>query len=444
MIKSEMLFERAVKVLPGGVCSSARLNKMLGRPIFAERGVGARLFDVDGHEYIDICTGFGATVLGHGHPAVVDAIKRAADLGLMCAMENEYQGLLAQKLADAIPCIDMVRFTLSGTETTYYAVKLARAFTGRKKILKFEGHFHGFNDYLAYNYWPPVDQGWPLKVPAANGLPEELSEHTWVLPFNDFEKLEELLTQRGGEIAGVILEPINYNSGGILPLPGYLELLRRLTTEHGIVLIFDEILSGFKTGPGCAQAYLGVTPDLCTLGKAVGGGTVLSAFGGARHIMSKIAPLGSAQHSGTYNAHVIPIMAGSAFMDAITQPGFYDPLLARSARLYAGFDEICNRLGIQGRIQGTGARFSFLFGPVADIQPLVNYSDTGRNDWDFAYRFFANALRQGIYVHTMWHHGLSAAHTEADVDLLLERMEVALRETKSQAASSTAYGPTPF
>lgn len=432
MSTGESLFQKAANVLPGGVTAAARINKMLNRPIYFQRGAGSRLWDVDGKEYIDLCTGFGATLLGHGHPQVVAAVKQAADLGFMCAMESEYQAALAQKLVNTIPCMDMARFTLSGTETTWYAVKVARNYTGRPKMLKFEGHFHGFNDYLAYNYWPPLDAGWPAKVPAAAGLPEEIGQHTLVLPFNDAEKLEALIRQRGHEIAGVILEPINYNSGGILPLPGYIELLRRLTTEYGIVLIFDEILSGFRTGPGCAQAYLGITPDLCTIGKAIGGGTVLSAYGGKREIMSRVAPVGTAQHSGTYNAHLIPMLAGNAFMDVITQPGCYEPLLARSRRLYAGLDEIFRRQGVQARVQGTGARFSILFGPIAEKQPLVNYSDTGQTDWDMSYRFFKNALQNGVYMHTMWHHGLSFAHTDQDVDLLLERMDAALRQTVAE------------
>jgi glutamate-1-semialdehyde 2,1-aminomutase len=445
MTSGENLYKKASQVLPGGATASARVNKNLGRPIYMARGAGSRLYDVDGNEYIDLCTSFGATLLGHGHPAVVEAVKRAADLGFMCAMENEYQSQLAQKLADAVPCIDMVRFTLSGTETTLYAIKVARSYTGRKKVLKFEGHFHGFNDYLAYNYWPPLDQGWPNKVPAAQGLPAEMAQYTEILPFNDAEKLEELLTKRGEEFAAVILEPINYNSGAILPLPGYLELMRRLTAEKGIVLIFDEILSCFRTGRGCAQEYLGVTPDLCTLGKAIGGGTVLSAYGGKREIMSCVAPLGAAQHSGTYNAHLIPMLAGNAFMDVINTPNFFPPLLARSERLYAGLNEIMNRLGIQGRVNGVGARFSVFFGPIAEKQPLVNYSDAGRNDWDMAYRFFAKAVENGVYMHTMWHHGLSALHTDQDVDLLLERLERALRQTKAETPARVAgHGATFF
>ena len=258
-------------------------------------------------------------------------------------------------------------------------------------------------------------------------------------------KVEELLTTRGGEIAAVILEPINYNSGGIHPLPGYLDLLRRLTAEQGIVLIFDEVLSGFRTGPGCAQEYLGMTPDLCTIGKAIGGGTVLSVFGGKREIMSKVAPLGTAQHTGTYNGHIVPIMAATHSWTSSPRPGFYDPLLARSERLYAGIDESLKRFGIQGRVNGTGARFSILFGPIAEKQPLVNYSDTGQNDWDFAYRFYRNVLDEGVYMHTMWHHGLSSAHTEEDVDLLIERIDAALKRTRDETpAAGEGHGATFF
>jgi len=188
-----------------------------------------------------------------------------------------------------------------------------------------------------------------------------------------------------------------------------------------------------------------MTPDLCTIGKAIGGGTVLSVFGGKREFMSNVAPLGTAQHTGTYNGHIIPVMAGNAFMDVITAPGFYEALLPKCERLYAGIDESLNRLGIQGRVNGTGARFSILFGPIAEKQPLVNYSDTGQNDWDFAYRFYGNVLDEGVYMHTMWHHGLSGAHTDEDVDLLIERIDTALKRTKEETpAAGDGHGATFF
>ncbi len=422
-------WERASRHLPGGVCASARMHKGLGRPFYVARAGGGKVYDLAGNAYVDLCTSFGAALVGHSHPRVATAVGQALEMGLMCAYENEWHARLARRIAEAVPCVEMLRFTLSGTETTSYAVKLAHAYTGRTLVVKFEGHFHGFNDYLAYNYWPAPGETWPRQTPAAAGLPESLQEQCLVLPFNDFERAEETLVQRGDEIAAVILEPVNYNSGTILPAPGFLQHLRRLTAEQGILLIFDEILSGFRTGPGCMQATYGVVPDLCTLGKALGGGLPLSAFGGKRQIMEHVAPLGRAQHSGTYNAHLSAIAAGLAFFDVVGEPGCYEALLAQSQRLYDGIDEILERLGVLGRVQALGARFSFLFGPPAGRE-VRSYQDVLDNDWPLFHRFCAACLRHGVYVHTMWHHGLSTAHTDADVDRVLEGIEAALRDVR--------------
>jgi glutamate-1-semialdehyde 2,1-aminomutase len=417
----------ASEYLPGGVCSSARINSGLQSPFYISRAKGSRVYDLDGNEYVDLCTSFGSALVGHGHPQVADAIRQALDMGLMCAYENEFHTGLARRIADAVPSIEMLRYTLSGTETTYYAVKLAREYTQRSLVVKFEGHFHGFNDYLAYNYWPSPAAAWPQTTPAVSGLPEHYHQDCIVLPFNDFERAEETLVTRGQQIAAVILEPVNYNSGTILPKPGFLELLRRLTEEHGIVLVFDEILSGFRTGPGCMQATYGVTPDLCSLGKAIGGGMPLSVFGGRRSIMEHVSPLGRAQHSGTYNGHLSSIMAGLAFFDIITETNCYDSLLARSHRLCDGANEIMQRLGFVGRVQAMGARWSFLFGPPAERE-ISSYHDVMDNQWPLFHRFCTACLRHGVYIHTMWHHGISVAHTEADVDRALEGIEAALRE----------------
>lgn len=419
--------ELASRYLPGGVCASARIHKGLGGPFYVSRAEGSRVYDLAGNEYIDLCTSFGSALVGHAHPRVIEATGQALEMGLICAYENEWHARLAQRIVEAVPSIEMLRFTLSGTETTYYAVKLAREYTGRRLVVKFEGHFHGYNDYLAYNYWPAPEGAWPQITPAAAGLPGHLQEECIVLPFNDFERVEETLTSRGDQIAAVILEPVNYNSGTLLPKPGYLELLRRLTREQGSLLIFDEILSGFRTGPGCMQATYQVIPDLCTLGKALGGGMPLSAFGGKWEIMEHVAPLGKTQHSGTYNGHLTSIMAGLAFLEISGNPGFYERLLLRSQRLYAGIDEIMQRLGIVGRVQGLGARFSFLFGPPAEREGR-NYQDLIDYDWPLFHRFCSACLRHGVYLHTMWHHGLSSAHSDADVDRSLEGIEAALRD----------------
>ena len=427
MPQSTELYERASKVLPGGTTAAARINKGLGQPLYMARGEGCRLIDVDGREYIDMCVSMGASLLGHGHPAVCAALHKAGELGIMCAAESVYQIELAEKIAAAIPCAEMVRFTLSGTETTWYAVRLARVVTGRRKVVKFEGHFHGYNDYLQFNFWPPPDKAWPHIHQEAPGLPGA-EQHVIVLPFNDLAILEQTLSEHKDEIACVILEPLNYNSGGILPLPGYLQALRRLTEKHGIVLIFDEILSGFRTGPGCMQTYFGVTPDLCTLGKALGGGVPLSAFAGKRAVMQHVAPAGPAMHSGTYNANLANILPGLAFMDEIARVDFYPPLLARCERLYAGMNAAFKKAGLRARVQGTGARFGILFGDAAE-GPFTKGSDLARQDWDMAGRFFLAATRRGVYFHTARHHGISVAHTDADIEQVIETTEAAAQET---------------
>jgi glutamate-1-semialdehyde 2,1-aminomutase len=441
--RNQELWEQASKYLPGGVCSSARINKGIDSPFYLSRAEGGKVYDLDGNEYIDLCLSFGAALIGHAHPKVVEGIQEALKLGLMCSYENEWQAKLAQRIVETIPSIDMLRFSMTGTETTYYTIKTARAYTGRTLVVKFEGHFHGFNDYLAYNYWPPREGAWPNITPAVEGLPEYLQQGFIVLPFNDFELVEETLTRRGPEIAAVILEPVNYNSGTILPQPGFLELLRKLTAEQDILLIFDEILSGFRTEPGCMQATYGVTPDMCTLGKAVGGESPLSVFGGKREVMECLAPLGIAQHSGTYNGHLLEIMAGIAFFDVILEDGFYEDLLPRCERFYAGVNEIMNRLGFVGRLQGKGARFSLLFGPPAERGEIKNYQDLIDNQWGLLNRFYAACLDHGIYMHTAQHHGLASAHTDADVDRALEGIEAALRDVMAEGLE-TSDAPAAF
>jgi glutamate-1-semialdehyde 2,1-aminomutase len=426
--ESERLYQAARRVLPGGVSAAARLHPALGRAFMTARGEGGRLYDADGRAYIDLHTSSGASLLGHGHPAVKRAVQQALDLGIVCAHETPWQAEVARKLTEIVPCAELVRFTGSGTETTWHAIRTARAHTGRAKVVKFEGHFHGYHDYLGYSSWPPLDQAGPedapVAVPESAGIPPALRDFVIVLPWNDAGALERVLRRQGEEIAAVIMEPVNYNSGTILPAPGYLEAARRLTREAGVVLIFDEILSGFRTGPGCAQGYLGVTPDLCTLGKALGGGTVLSAFAGRRAVMEAVAPQGGAVHSGTFNAHLIPILAANAFLDEIARPAFWAHLEQLDTALYAGLREAFKRAGLPVWVQALGARFSLLFG--LEEEPR-SYRQAARHDRDLARRFWTAALDEGVYFHGGWHHGLSAMHTPGDVEEALEKVEAAAR-----------------
>jgi glutamate-1-semialdehyde 2,1-aminomutase len=352
------------------------------------------------------------------------AVEQALDLGLLCAHETRFQAEVARKLSEVVPSAELVRFTTSGTETTWYAIRTARAYTGRSVVVKFEGHFHGYHDYLGYSAWPPLDTEPGRVVPESGGIPAQLEQFVLVLPWNDPDAVQRTLRTRGDEIAAVIMEPINYNSGSIVPVPGYLEEVRRLTREHNVLLIFDEILSGFRTGASCAQGYLGVTPDLCTLGKALGGGTPLSAFAGRRDVMDAVSPVGRAVHSGTFNAHLIPLLAADAFLDEVAQPAFWSNLEQLETYFYAGLRDAFRVAGLPVFVQAVGARFSLLFG--LEEEPR-NYRQAARYDRELAQRFFGAALDEGVYFHSAWHHGFSAMHTREDLAAALERIEAAAR-----------------
>jgi glutamate-1-semialdehyde 2,1-aminomutase len=433
--ESERLYAAAQAHLPGGVSAAARIHASLGRPFMTARGEGGRVFDVDGNGYVDLNTSNGATLLGHGHPAVRAAIERALDLGLVTAHETPWQAEVARKLTELVPSAELVRFTSSGTETTWYAIRTARAVTGKQVVVKFEGHFHGYHDYLAYSAWPPLELAGPAEAPIpfveSGGIPAELQQFVIVLPWNSVDALEQTLRRRGDEIAAVIMEPINYNSGTLVPLPGYLQAVRELTRQHGVVLIFDEILSGFRTGASCAQGYLGVTPDLCTLGKALGGGTPLSAFAGRREFMDAVSPNGPAVHSGTFNAHLIPMLAADAFLDEVAQPEFWSHLEQLEHFFYPALLDVFQRAGLPVWVQAVGARFSLLFGLQAEPR---NYREAAMYDRDLARRFYGAALEEGVYFHYAWHHGLCAMHTQTDLEVALNGIEAAARRVARRAS----------
>ncbi len=417
--------ERAAKCFPGGVTAAARLNKVTREVFRISRAAGSRLFDRAGRPYIDMCVSYGASLLGHGHPKVVEALSRSGNFGLGCAMEFEEQVKLAEHLIRSVPSAEMVRFTLSGTETTQYAVKLARVYTRKRKIIKIEGHFHGYNDYLQFNYWPATGQELPNVYPETAGVPGESIHDVIVVPFNDLPAIEQAC-EKNNDIAAVILEPVNFNSGGIRPKKGYLQKLRKLTEEKGILLIFDEILSGFRTGPDCMQGYYGVTPDITTLGKAIGGGTPLSAFVGSREVMSAVTPLGDMMHSGTYNAHSVNMFCGLAFMEAIQEKDFYPVLLSRSAHLYDSLNDVFRSMDFPALAHGLGARFGLLFGSAAECEP-EKYRDVQMQDWSLAHRFFAAMKAEGVYFNNGWHHGISIAHSDEDIGMIVNAAETAVK-----------------
>ena len=423
------LWERARRVMPGGVNASARMNPALGHPLFFHHGEGPYLFDVDGQRYIDYCTSHGASLLGHGHPAIAAAVERALAMGGLLACETELQVEVAERLLALFPGMDMLRYTCSGTETTWHALRVARAYTGRYGVVKFEGHYHGVNDTVGYSHWPELDKAgppWaPRPVPDSAGIPPANDELISLLPFNDTEAFARCLREKGDSLAAVIMEPINYDSCGLVPQPDFLKAVRELTREYGVVLIFDEVLSGFRVRAGGALGDRCV-PDMTVLGKAVGGGIPVSAFMGRREIMETCTPLGPALHSGTYNAPPLLVAGIGALLDEVSRPGFYEHLNALGERLYAGLRELLARRGIPAWVQGIGARFGLLFG--LDEEPL-DYRDVARQNLVMMRDFHLACLKRGVYLHYVSpHHGYSSAHTLADIEETLSVMDDAAAE----------------
>jgi glutamate-1-semialdehyde 2,1-aminomutase len=434
MQRTENQFEIARQYLSGGVSASIRLNRALGRPMYFARAEGCRLWDLDGREYFDLCTSHGATLLGHGDARVRAAVDAVLSRGAACSYENELHAELAQQICETVPCCERVRFTGSGTEATLHCIRLARAFTGRPKLLKFEGNFHGYHDQVMFSLGTPADklgpEEAPTPYPASTGLTRGIEEQLVLAPYNRPELFETIFTRHAGELAAVICEPVWYNAGCIVPKPEFMALLRELTQRHGVLLIFDEVLSSFRMAAGGAQEYLGVTPDLCTLGKAVGGGFPLSAFGGRREIMDRLMPQGDCQHSGTYNGHPVSVAAGGAALRAYREAGFYVHIHAVSKRLMDGLTEIFAKHDVPGRVQGLGARFGIYFG----VDRAETYRDLLAHRRDLMLRFVAAAIEEGVYFHdyggAACHHGFCAAMTLDDVDEALERLERAIVRIK--------------
>ena len=431
------LYERAYRVLPGGVTAGARTNAALGHPFYVSRAEGPFVYNAEGRRFLDLCTSNGATLIGHGHPAVIAAVHEALIRGITCAYDGETQICLAERLVAQIPSFEMVRFTTTGTEATGYALRIARTYTGKARVIKFEGHFHGYNDALAFSFWPTGDEGGPADAPFTRpeslGLPPGAAEQILIAPFNDADAFRQALARHGDELAAVIMEPISYDAGGILPNRDFLDLVRAETARRGIVLIFDEVLSGYRTGPDLAQGYLGVTPDLTVLGKAIAGGIPLSVFGGRRDLMSVVSPLGGAVHTGTYNAHLIPILAAHAFLDTIAEEGFWEHLLGIHQRLYTGLQRAFDEAELPVRVQGVGARFGLFFGLDPRIE-VTSYRQGARLDKTMMNQFCLEMYQRGMYVNPAWHHGLTAMHTEALVDEIVEAAAESARAVMKELA----------
>lgn len=421
----------ASRYLPGGVCASARRNDAIGHPFFVSRGDGAYLYDLQDRPYLDMSVSHGASLLGHNHPQLKAAVREALDMGILCSCETVHHAQLAQRICELVPCAEMVRFAGSGTETVMHGLRLARCATGREKLIKFEGHFHGYSDALNFSVMPPLGQAGPARAPTpyaeSAGVPHNAREHVIVVPFNDTQALASAFAAHGAEVAALLMEPINYDQGCVMPQPGFLALCRELCDRHGSVLFFDEVLTAFRVAPGGAQQYLGVTPDLCVLGKAFGAGMPISALAGRRSLMQHLQPLGESQMSGTYLAHPTAVLAALAALREYSSPGFYERLDAVCRHFYGGFQDAIARSGVALRLQFAGPRFGLYFG-VRDA--VGNYRQAAARDLAAELCFVRGCYDRGVYFQPAAHHGFSAVHTIADMDKALHAIEGALSDVR--------------
>jgi glutamate-1-semialdehyde 2,1-aminomutase len=409
--RNETLFELSQQVIPGGVNSPVRAFRSVGgSPVFFERAQGARFWDVDGKAYIDYVGSWGPLIVGHAHPEVVEAVQRAAANGLSFGAPTEAEYELASLLKQLLPSIELVRLVSSGTEATMTAIRVARGFTGRNRIVKFEGCYHGHADALLVK---AGSGALTLGVPSSAGVPPEVTAQTVVLDFNDLAGVERAFDQQGRDIAAVIVEPVAGNMNLVRPAPGFLAGLRALCTRHGALLIFDEVMTGFRVGAQGAQGLYDVKPDLTTLGKVVGGGMPLGAFGGRRDIMQKIAPLGPVYQAGTLSGNPVAVAAGLATLKLVQAPGFFDRLSATTKNLVDGLEQAARESNLRFSAQSVGGMFGLYFA----ARPPHGYAEVMQCDREAFNRFFHAMLQEGVYLApSAFEAGfVSSAHSEADI-----------------------------
>ena len=421
---SRSLFRRACGVIPGGVNSPVRAFRAVGgEPFFVSRAQGSRLWDADGNEYIDYVLSWGPMILGHAHPSVVQAVADAATRGTSYGAPTEAEVELAELVREFVPSMEMVRFVSSGTEATMSAVRLARGFTGRDFILKFEGCYHGHGDSFLVKAGSGVAT---LGLPNSPGVPAELSKLTLTAPYNDLESVEAIFRAHPGKIACVILEPVVGNAGFLAPVDGFLQGLRRITEADGALLVFDEVMTGFRVSRGGAQEKYGITPDLTTLGKVIGAGLPVGAYGGRRDVMSQIAPLGPVYQAGTLSGNPLAMAAGLAQLRILQETDPYAALEARTARLVDGLLGAARELSVPA----VGGSAGSMWGVFLAGAPVRNFEDAKKSDVELFKRFYHAALERGVFfAPSAFEAGfLSTAHTEDDVEETISRARDALRE----------------
>ncbi len=427
--KCDMFSEHSKIYLQAGLSSSGRWNRNFQRAVYFKKGEGAYIHDMDDNKLIDMSLSHGASLLGHNNKAVNDAIAQALEMGILCSYETEYQTMLAEEICSIIPSAEVCRFACSGTEAVMHAIRLARAVSGKSIVLKFEGHYHGLCDYVQYSWSPKADLMGsyenPESVELSTGIPAALRDLIKIIPFNNPDILKKTIEDMKDSIAAVILEPINYNQGCIVPEKGFLNLLRELTSKNDILLIFDEVLSAFRTGPDCAQGYYGVTPDISVIGKSLGGGTPITAIAGKRNILEHFQPTGSCTHTGTYNGHLISTMAALATINEVKKLYFYDHIYTLADKFYSGLDEIFSASRLNIKAQGLGARFGFYFDVQKDV--VKEYRDRIGENEKMALKFYQLLYEKGIYFHGL-HNGFSIKHSLHDIEQVLDCIEKTVKE----------------
>jgi glutamate-1-semialdehyde 2,1-aminomutase len=423
--KSIEAFAEAKTLMPGGVNSPVRAFKSVKMdPIFMERGKGSKIYDIDGNEYIDYVLSWGPLILGHSNDRVVEAIKKVAELGTSFGAPSLIETKLAKLVKERVPSIEIVRMVSSGTEATMSALRLARGYTGRNKILKFEGCYHGHGDSLLIKAGSGVAT---LGLPDSPGVPEGVAQNTITVPYNDLESVRFAFEQFGDDIAGIIVEPVAGNMGVVLPQPGFLEGLRDITSQYGALLIFDEVMTGFRVGYNCAQGHFGITPDLTCLGKVIGGGLPVGAYGGRAEIMEQIAPSGPIYQAGTLSGNPLAMTAGLETLSQLT-PEHYEEFARKAELLEEGIRAAAQKHDIPHTINRVGSMVGFFFTNEA----VTNYELAKTSNLDYFASYYQEMANQGVFLPPSQFEGmfLSTAHSNEDIEKTIQAIEIAFSKLK--------------
>jgi len=425
--KSRALFDLAQDVIPGGVNSPVRACKAVGtQPIFINHADGCMIYDEDGNGFIDYIGSWGPMILGHRHPAVIEAVLAVLKRGTSFGAPTDLEIRLAEMVIDTVPSMEMVRMVNSGTEATMSAVRLARGFTGRDTIIKFDGCYHGHADTLLVEAGSGVAT---LSIPGSPGVPKSFVSHTLSLPYNDIDRVSKVMNEQGEKIAGIIVEPVAGNMGLVLPADGFLEALRALTEKSGSLLIFDEVMTGFRVARGGAQSVYGISPDLTCLGKIIGGGLPVGAYGGRRKIMAHIAPQGPVYQAGTLSGNPLAMAAGIATLKQLNEPGFYETLDKKSDRLATGLERAAENAGIDVRVDRAGSMLGLFFTDRA----VRNFDDAKTSNLKMFSDYYQGMLEEGIYLAPSQFEVLfvSAAHDTEHIDTTIKAAETVMDKLKS-------------